>query len=256
MEYSGTIEKNKDLSEEPIHRCGPLMMGAAFFVSMIVRCLKWTIRCHYSGFTEYRKKLERKEPVLIAFWHNQGLFMPFVYYGRWGKVRIIVSRSRDGALISSLLWWFGILSVRGSSSKGGSRALRELLKLGKDGCTSLVFTPDGPKGPIYEVKEGVAFLAGRTKKPLYLLSVAYTRFKECGSWDRFRIPGPFGKAYFACSPPLCFEPATKGVELEIQRLTIEKCLNRLNEITTALAESQITLRESEHLLSPAIFISS
>lgn len=253
MEYSETTAKCKDLPEEPIHRCGPLMMGAAFFVSLIVRCLKWTMRCQYAGFTEYRRKQE-KEPVLIAFWHNQGLFMPFVYYGRWGRIRIIVSRSRDGALISSLLWWFGILSVRGSSSKGGSRALRELLKLGKDGCTSLVFTPDGPKGPIYEVKDGVAFLAGRTEKPLYLLSVAYSRFKECGSWDRFRIPRPFGKAYFACSPPLCLGNATRGASLESHRLAIEKGLIRLNEITIALAEGQITLRESEHLLSPAIFM--
>ena len=177
---------NADLSQrlQPSgtgNRCSFWMMTAAFFASIAVRCLKWTNRCQYSGFSQYRRKLERGEPLLIAFWHNQGLLMPFVYFGKWGKIRIIVSRSRDGALISSLLWWFGILSVRGSSSNGGIQALRQLLKLAKDGCTSLVFTPDGPKGPIYEAKEGVAYLVKRTGKPLYLLSVAYTRFRECGS---------------------------------------------------------------------------
>ncbi|AIA30689.1 lysophospholipid acyltransferase family protein [Leptospirillum ferriphilum] len=235
------------------YRCSFWMLLSAFFASLAVRLLKWTNRCQYSGFAHYRRRLESGEPLLIAFWHNQGLLMPFVYFGKWGKIRIIVSRSRDGALISSLLWWFGILSVRGSSSNGGIQALRELLKIAKDGCTSLVFTPDGPKGPIYEAKEGVAYLVKRTGKPLYLLSVAYTRFRECRSWDRFRIPLPFGKAYFACSPPLCF-PEDQGKDcLENLRCNIERSLIRLNEITSALALEQITHLESEYLLSSEVF---
>ncbi|MCL4461095.1 MAG: lysophospholipid acyltransferase family protein [Nitrospirae bacterium] len=254
MESPDVSKRSSDnASSDPENRCTPLMMMAAFFASLAVRFLKWTNRCHYSGFSHYRRRLESGEPLLIAFWHNQGLFMPFVYYGKWGKIRIIVSRSRDGALISSLLWWFGILSVRGSSSNGGIQALRQLLKLARDGSTSLVFTPDGPRGPIYEAKEGVAFLVKRTGKPLYLLSVAYSRFRECRSWDRFRIPLPFGRAYFACSPPLCFSNEMEDECTEALRGNIERYLNRLNEITSALAIGQITLLESEHLLTPGIF---
>ena len=230
-----------------------LLLLAAFFVSMIVRCLKWTVRCQFSGFRKYRKRLENREAVLIAFWHNQGLFMPFAYFGPWGKIRIIVSQSRDGSLIASLLWWFGILSVRGSSSRGGSEALRELLKLAREGKTSLVFTPDGPKGPIYQVKEGLAYLASRSERPLYLLSVAYTRAKYFRSWDQFRLPLPFCRAYFTCSPPLTFARTRNAEELENIRCTIEQGMNRVNEIATALSQQQITAKESEHLLSPEIF---
>ena len=254
MESSDVSERSRDLHpSDSEYRCTFWMMFAAFFASLAVRFLKWTNRCQYSGFSHYRRRLERGEPLLIAFWHNQGLLMPFVYFGKWGKIRIIVSRSRDGALISSLLWWFGILSVRGSSSKGGIQALRELLKLAKDGSTSLVFTPDGPKGPIYEAKEGVAYLVKRTGKPLYLLSVAYSRFRECGSWDKFRIPLPFGKAYFACSPPLCSLDGGSEDGVETLRYNIERYLIRLNEITSALALEQITFLESEYLLSPDVF---
>ncbi len=226
---------------------------AAFFVSMIVRGLRCTVRCRFVGFREYRKRLKNREAVLIAFWHNQGLFMPFAYYGPWGKIRIIVSQSRDGELIASLLWWFGILSVRGSSSRGGSEALRELLKLASEGTTSLVFTPDGPKGPIYKVKEGLAYLASRSGRPLYLLSVSYTRAKYFKSWDQFRLPFPFCRAYFTCSPPLSFPRTRNPEELEIFRRSIEQGMNRVNEIASALSHQQITLPESEYLLSPGVF---
>lgn len=230
-----------------------LFLFAAFFVSLIVRCLHFTVRCQFVGFREYRKRLEQKEAVLISFWHNQGLFMPFAYFGPWGKIRLIVSQSRDGELIASLLWWFGILSVRGSSSRGGTEALREFLKLSREGKTSLVFTPDGPKGPIYKVKEGIAYLASRSERPLYLLSVAYTRTKYFGSWDRFRLPLPFCRAYFVCSPPLTFQRTHNADELEAVRSAIEQGMIRVNEIATALAEQQITPEESARLLSPAAF---
>ncbi|MHB8422604.1 MAG: lysophospholipid acyltransferase family protein [Leptospirales bacterium] len=233
-----------------------LFLLAAFFVALVVRALHFTVRCHFIGFREYRKRLENGEAFLIAFWHNQGLFMPFAYFGPWGKIRLIVSQSRDGELIASLLWWFGILSVRGSSSRGGTEALRELMKYSRDRSTSLVFTPDGPKGPVYKVKEGLAYLASRSERPLYLLSVAYTRAKYFGSWDRFRLPFPFCQAFFTCSPPLRFSRTHNGDELEEVRTTIEQAMNRVNEIATALAEKAITIRESEQLLSPTVFPAS
>lgn len=227
---------------------------ASYVVSLFVRLLKASNLCTYIGFQEYRNRLRKGERVLIAFWHNQGLFMPFVYFGKGGEIKLIVSQSRDGELIAALLKWFGILSVRGSSSRGGTAALKELVRLSECGDCSLVFTPDGPKGPIYCVKEGVAYLASRSGKPLYLLSVDYSKAKVLGSWDKFRIPLPFGRAYFVCSPPLVFPNRCRESDaLEKIRETIEKSLLRTNEIATALASGQITVREAEMLVYPDVF---
>lgn len=226
---------------------------SSFIVSLLVRAIKLTTSCEYVGFGAYRNRLEKDERVLIAFWHNQGLFMPFVYFGKPGQIKIIVSQSRDGDLIAALLRWFGILSVRGSSTRGSTTALKELLRLARDNECSLVFTPDGPKGPIYRVKDGVAYLATSSKKPLYLLSVSYTRVKNLGSWDRFRVPLPFGRATFVCSPPLLFSGRKGEDSLTTVSSTIENGLHTVNAIADALSAGVITRRESLSLLSPGQF---
>lgn len=228
---------------------GFLLRGISGAVSLLVRLIKVTTVCRYIGFEEYRERLLSGRTVLIAFWHNQGLFMPFAYFGKSGKIKIIVSQSRDGDMIAALLRWFGILSVRGSSSRGSTAALKELLRLARTGDHSLVFTPDGPKGPIYRVKGGIAYLATTSNKPLYLLSVSYTRVKILGSWDHFRVPLPFGQATYVCSPPLHFNRNGRGQGTDAECSAIEECLNAVNRIADALTGEAITLRESAQLLA-------
>ncbi len=222
----------------------------SFFVSLVLRVIKGLNSCHFVGFDRYKERLRNGETVLIAFWHNQGLFMPFVYFGKFGRIKLIVSQSHDGELISSLLRWFGIESVRGSSSRGGVAALREFLKLARSGEDSLVFTPDGPKGPVYQVKDGVAYLALHSDKPLYLLSVTCSRVAELRSWDKFRIPLPFGTATFVCSPPLRFPEGFGNQDIPAISLAIEEGLKCVNRIADALSAQVITLKESETLLAP------
>jgi lysophospholipid acyltransferase (LPLAT)-like uncharacterized protein len=229
---------------------GVALDAASFLVSLLVRLIKLTSSSRYAGFEEYRKRLRRGDTVLIAFWHNQGLFMPFVYFGKSGRIKLIVSQSRDGDLIAALLRWFGILSVRGSSSRGSTAALKELLRLDRKGEDSIVFTPDGPKGPIYRVKDGVAYLALCSRKPLYLLSVSFTRVKILGSWDRFRVPLPFGQATYVCSPPLYFSGLDRRTPLAGISGAIEECLMQVNAIADALSCGAITQKESLALLSP------
>lgn len=222
---------------------------ASWTTSLLLRLIKLTNSSRYIGFEGYRRWLGEGKPVLIAFWHNQGLFMPFVWFGKPGKIKLIVSQSKDGDLIAALLRWFGILSVRGSSSRGSTAALKELLRLDRAGVDSIVFTPDGPKGPIYRVKEGVAYLALSSKKPLYLLSVTCSRVKVLGSWDRFRIPLPFGTATYVCSPPLHLSDFP-GISLPEAAAIIEDCLRQTNRIADALSEGVLTDREALSLLSP------
>ncbi len=222
---------------------------AAYPVSLILRLFRWTNRCQIIGFEEYRERLARGEHVLIAFWHNQGLFMPFVWFGRPGGIKLIVSRSKDGDLISSLLLWFGIDNIRGSSSRGSTAALKELLRLDRKNTDSIVFTPDGPKGPIYKVKDGIGYLATSSKKPLYLQSVCCTKAKELSSWDKFRIPLPFGLATWTCSPGL-YLSGRPELTLQEAGALIEDGLNTVNRIAEALAAGQITKKEAGALLDP------
>ena len=229
----------------------PLDM-ASWATSILVRLIKISNKSTYIGFEGYRQRLESGLPVMIAFWHNQGLFMPFVWFGKPGKIKLIVSQSKDGELIAALLRWFGILSVRGSSTRGGSAALKELLRLDRAGVDSIVFTPDGPKGPLYRVKEGVAYLALSSKKPLYLLSVTCSRVKILHSWDRFRIPLPFGKATYVCSPPLHLSDFS-GLPLPEAAGVIEECLMQTNRIADAVSAEVLTHREAASLLSPDCF---
>ncbi|MCL5286182.1 MAG: lysophospholipid acyltransferase family protein [Nitrospirae bacterium] len=226
-----------------------LLEIASWTTSLLLRLIKVSNSASYIGFEGYRLWLGEGKPVLIAFWHNQGLFMPFVWFGKPGKIKLIVSQSKDGDLIAALLRWFGILSVRGSSSRGSTAALKELLRLDRAGEDSIVFTPDGPKGPIYRVKEGVAYLALSSKKPLYLLSVTCSRVKVLDSWDRFRIPLPFGKATYVCSPPLYLSDCS-GLPLPEAAAIIEECLMQTNRIADALSSGVLTIREASSLLSP------
>ena len=232
-------------------RSVPLTM-ASWGVSQLLRLIRFSNSVQQVGFEKYRKCLESGESVLIAFWHNQGLFMPFVWYGKPGKIKLIVSQSKDGDLIAALLRWFGILSVRGSSSRGSTSALKELLRLDRKGDESIVFTPDGPKGPLYRVKQGVAYLAVSSIKPLYLLSVTCSRVKILGSWDRFRIPLPFGTANYVCSPPLYFSQFG-DLPVTLVAALIEECLMQTNRVADALSAGVITHRESESLLCPDHF---
>ena len=222
---------------------------ASYPVSLLLRLFRLANQCQVIGFEEYRQRLARGEHVLIAFWHNQGLFMPFVWFGRPGRIKLIVSRSRDGDLIASLLLWFGIENIRGSSSRGSTSALKELLRLDRKNTDSIVFTPDGPKGPIYKVKDGIGYLAMSSQKPLYLQSVCCTRSKELSSWDRFRIPLPFGLATWVSSPGL-YLSGRPELTLETAGQIIEEGLNFVNRITEALSARQITEKEARELLDP------
>ncbi len=198
-----------------------------------------TNRKTFVGLSDYWEKTASGSGVLVTFWHNQGLLMPLAWKGRRLQSRIIVSRSKDGDLIAGLLRIFGILCVRGSSSRGGKEALADLVNIGSDPKMTLVVTPDGPKGPAAIVKEGVAYLAVKTGKPLYCLSVSYTRAHMFKSWDGFLLPRPFGRAYFVCRGPIVLSGGVGKDDRKRVVRTIQWHLDRVNEYSRALALSHI-----------------
>jgi len=133
-------------------------------------------------------------PLIWVFWHNRLLVIPIVWerFFRVRKGYVLISRSRDGEILADVVKRFGGEPVRGSSSRGGASALRELQRQVLDGSDAYV-TPDGPKGPRYSVGAGPLWLAQATGAPLLPVSMECSSCWRLGRWDGFIIPKPFAK---------------------------------------------------------------
>jgi lysophospholipid acyltransferase (LPLAT)-like uncharacterized protein len=132
----------------------------------------------------------RRQPIILVFWHAQQLMIPLGYRG--AGTHILISRHRDGEVIARIIARFGHRSVRGSSTRGGAWALRELIRLGRSGA-DLVVTPDGPKGPRQVAKFGVIQLARATGMPIVPLAFSCSKKNSSragiGSWFRIHSAG-------------------------------------------------------------------
>ena len=119
------------------------------------------------------------------------------YYWSWPEMHILISDHRDGELITQVIRRLGFSVVRGSTTRGGTRALREMTLRIDQG--HLCVTPDGPRGPRRSVHQGIAYLCSRTGLPIVGAGMAFQRPWRARSWDRFCVPRPFSPA--ACVVP-------------------------------------------------------
>lgn len=165
---------------------------------------------------ERRDALRREDRRFIyAFWHQRQVL--FTWTHRGDPADTLVSRSKDGELIARTMELCRMGAKRGSSSRGGAAAARELMESAAAG-RDLAITPDGPKGPARVVKPGVIFLAQKLGIPILPLTCAVTRKVEFRSWDRFQLPLPFGRAVLVYGEPIFVAPAddaaAKAAELK------------------------------------------
>ena len=133
----------------------------------------------------------RNEKAVFTFWHNKMLIGWYLFKGK--KYSALVSKSKDGDTLTRILkkWKYNV--TRGSSSKGGKEAVTKIIEEIK-GTTSVVITPDGPRGPIYEVKNGPLVVANKTGYPVIPVKIVMGKKKTLNkSWDDFEIPLPFSK---------------------------------------------------------------
>ncbi len=130
---------------------------------------------------------------IMACWHGELLMIPYAYthYKKDPKVKLVISEHFDGNLIAKTLNKFGFETIRGSSTRGGVKALIESIKSLKDGY-DLGITPDGPKGPRHEVHDGIIVMAQKAKVKIVLVEIKPTKYWQISSWDKFIIPKPFG----------------------------------------------------------------
>ena len=138
-----------------------------------------------------------REPVIIAFWHNRTFLMaPFYerYCGRFGRTSYtFISRSRDGQFMTDVADYFGVQAVRGSSSRHGMIAALAAMRKANEPLHDLTITPDGPRGPVYQVQPGVLRIAQATGRPIVAIDNQIRWKIELKSWDRFQVPFPFSR---------------------------------------------------------------
>jgi len=146
------------------------------------------------------------EPCIMSIWHNRLLCMPPVLplHVR-ERCAALVSRSRDGGYICDFLKCFGIGSIRGSSSRGGAESLRDMRRFLTDGGV-LGLTPDGPRGPRYEVQDGICWLASRAQVPIRPVTMNSRTHWELNNWDGTQIPKPFSRARLVIGKPIRIAP--------------------------------------------------
>ncbi len=194
---------------------------------LLAATLRWTWEDHSGVLAP-----DHHQPVIYAAWHNRILLSPHIFRhitrGKSGrKLATLVSASRDGSLIAYALELFKAIPARGSSSRRGAQALRDLVRLARNGC-DIAITPDGPRGPRYRAQEGVIVAAQFTG--LTIVPVAYHLpwKKSLGSWDAFQIPLPFGRCDVTLGKPLVIPRELSPEQLAGFRAELE---SRLHAIT-------------------------
>lgn len=129
----------------------------------------------------------------MACWHGELLMIPYAYtkYRKTPNVKLLISEHFDGNLIAKTLGFFGFGTIRGSSTRGGAKALIAAIKELQNGY-DMGITPDGPKGPRHEVQDGIVMMAQKTKTKITVVSIKPSSYWQLNSWDKFVIPKPFG----------------------------------------------------------------
>lgn len=139
---------------------------------------------------------------MFTLWHGQ--MLP-ILWGHEPRTGVVVSEHRDGELITRILEQFRMFAVRGSSSKGGTRALLEAVRVLQQADGDMAFTPDGPRGPRHTVAPGALIAAHRAGVPIVPITAWADRVWCLNSWDRFEIPKPFARVVVRYGDPVRVE---------------------------------------------------
>lgn len=143
----------------------------------------------------------QKERYLYAFWHARMLMMPRPFRGQW-RGYMLISEHRDGGFIADTMHLLGIPTVRGSTTRGGAKAMLKMIRSAKQEHRHLGITPDGPRGPREVVQKGTIVLAMKSGLAVVPLCYAASRCWRASSWDRFYIPKPFSRGVFVFGEPV------------------------------------------------------
>jgi lysophospholipid acyltransferase (LPLAT)-like uncharacterized protein len=201
-----------------------------FFVSVVgpifIFLLGKTLRIKWIGEKNLDPIRKNQGQVIYAFWHGRMLI--FSYSHRWQKSHVLISQHRDGELIARIIERLGFVSVRGSTTRGGTKAIFEMAEKGASGY-DVAITPDGPRGPRFAVQLGTIYVAQRSQMPIIPITNSAKSRWTLSSWDGFLIPKPFSEAVIIIGEPIYVPPESTSQELEEKREELEKRLVDLTQ---------------------------
>ncbi len=186
---------------------------------VVILLLGHLTRLRFHGREHFEKLRERGQPFIYAIWHGKILIPIFVH--RNENVCCMVSEHFDGEMIAQTLHRLGLITVRGSSTRGGTRAMIAMIRLLKDGGTGAIM-PDGPNGPRHVFKPGLLAIAQRARAYILPFTFSSTRVWMLKSWDRFTIPQPFSETVAYYGEPIAVPENLTETEFESLRQTVEQ----------------------------------
>jgi lysophospholipid acyltransferase (LPLAT)-like uncharacterized protein len=204
----------------------------AALIALFIRTMGITIRFRMDDRSGYFQGSPPPK-IIFAIWHNR-LSLSALLYQRYvhksdpgRRMAAIVSASRDGGMLVKILESFGVVPIRGSSSRRGGQALVEMTTCAQRGY-DLAITPDGPRGPRYEVQDGVIATAQLTGLPIVPVSYHLNWKIRLGSWDRFMIPLPFARCDIIVGKPQAVPRALSDEQREVFRKQLEQSLQEIS----------------------------
>lgn len=192
----------------------------------LIRALHATLRVRHARTASIDALNREGNNYVYAFWHGQILQMIYARFAR--PATVMISQHHDGELIASTIRRFGLEAARGSTTRGGSQALRVMVKAAGAGRV-IIFTPDGPRGPRHSVQPGVVRAAQLAGIPIVPGAVIAERRKHLASWDRFEVPLPFTRVIYLYGDPIPVPRALDADQFEVARAEVERTMIELVE---------------------------
>ena len=202
-----------------------LLLLASWLGPILIYLVGATLKTKWVGLENLEKLRKEKKSVIYAFWHGRMLI--FAYSHRRQRIHVLISQHRDGEYIARIIHRLGFVSIRGSSTRGGPKAVFEICEKISSGY-DVAISPDGPKGPGFQVHPGILYVAQRSQMPILPITNSAQRRWNLKSWDKFLIPRPFSKTVIRLGNPIYVPVEATPEELEEKRTELE---NDLLELT-------------------------
>lgn len=197
---------------------------AGWLFAVLIKVIGCTLQFEIDGIDYLEDSSGSLSTPIICAWHDR--ILAGSYFLRNRGFLVMSSISFDAEYTARSIQRLGFGVIKGSSTRGGTRALVEMIRMMKRGFPA-VFTVDGPRGPRYQAKPGPPLLAKKTGNPIIPFSVEVKHHWTLNSWDRFQIPRPFSRSKVYFGSPIFVAADAGEAELETSRLAIENALNDL-----------------------------
>jgi len=222
---------------------------AARLAVFTVRMLFKTVRIEIRSYDEYTNPFthsEGKTSYLFSVWHDQ-LLRP-TFSATPINTSALISKHQDGSYLAETMRILKFGTIRGSSSRGAVTALKELMQTASS-CQNIVITPDGPRGPRRELKQGIVYIASKTGSPVVASASACSRYWSIkASWSNLIIPKPFSRLVILGSEPLIIPPDLSKEELEEHRQRVQRRMEELEEeLAGFMAGGKLTTVDSPEM---------